>query len=127
MTFTGFYIGDKDKSVNFNEFLTAFVASTDCNLKEKVRYTFRFYDKNLDEKLDRNEVRSIIKVLYHFLEIDSEKERKQYMGYETCVNYVMKHFDENNDNEISFDEFIKHLMDNEILCGLLTPFNDADE
>ena len=112
---------EKRGYLTISDLFISYITTTDGDLKKKLEYTFKYYDKNRDRSLDRSEIKCIVRVMYNMLDMNNEN--NEYMDYNSCVDYIIKRLDDNGDGVISLEEFSNNLLSDEILCNLLAPFN----
>lgn len=112
---------EKRGHLTISDLFISYITTTDGDLRKKLEYTFKYYDKNRDRSLDRSEIKCIVRVMYNMLDMNNEN--NEYMDYNSCVDYIIKRLDDNEDGVISLEEFSNNLLSDEILCNLLAPFN----
>jgi calcium-dependent protein kinase len=89
--------GDKNGYIEFEEFLRACVDKKTLMTKKKLKYAFKFLDKNNTNTLNAQ------KILSAFL-AKSNKE------FEAIFNITLKEVDKDNDGIINFNEFVELML-----------------
>jgi calcium-dependent protein kinase len=89
--------GDKNGYIEFEEFLRACVDKKTLMTKKKLKYAFKFLDKNNTNTLNAQ------KILNAFL-AKSNKE------FEAIFNITLKEVDKDNDGIINFNEFVELML-----------------
>lgn len=114
---------DGNGTIDFEEFLVGLSLSdasrNDRNSRiQKLRWAFNVYDKDRSGTIDKKEMVSLVKAVFHISSIPDA------LPKETPESFAEKLFDsvdENGDGEITFDEFVKAAEDDETLIDLLLP------
>lgn len=114
---------DGNGKVDFEEFLVGLSLSDSVNNDRqsrirKLRWAFNVYDKDRSGTIDKKEMVSIVKAVFHISAIP------ETLPNETPESFAEKLFDsvdENSDGEITFDEFVKAAEEDETLIELLLP------
>lgn len=99
---------DRSGTVNFNEFLLAISLSKDADPKQKLRFAFKMYDLDNDNKLTLNEIEKIIIGMYNF---NGQKNRDGPNKPIEVAKHMLKKFDKDNNGYLTEDEFIESLAD----------------
>ena len=89
--------GDKNGFIEYEEFLRACIDKKTLMTKKKLRYAFKFLDKNNSNTLNAQ------KILNAFL-TKSNKE------FEAIFNITLKEVDKDNDGIINFNEFVELML-----------------
>ena len=87
--------GDNNGYIEYEEFLRACIDKKTLMTKKKLKYAFKFLDKNNSNTLDAQ------KILNAFLTKSSNKE------FETIFKITIKEVDKDNDGIINFNEFVE--------------------
>lgn len=103
-------------SVNFHEFLAAYIITNDGNSREKFLYAFEVFDINSNNQIEKKEARKILGIISEVLGISSAEAA-------SITETVMLSFDTNQDKVLSKEEFIHGCLNDRTLAQLLDPFN----
>ena len=99
--------------------LRAIKITINGNLQDKLKCAFQIYDLKGDGKLDRHEMKKILKYIYNMLGEDSRRTRRNSKAVQRKVDLIFKEFDLDRDNFLSLDEFINGCENDEYLNHLL--------
>ena len=104
--------------INFNEFMVSYAMTSRGEPEDKLDYAFDLYDINDSQTLDREELRSVLDGMLDLLGAD-----KRGHSSSDLANECMRQLDTSGDGTITKEEFIKGLLSNYSLRGLMSPFN----
>ena len=108
---------DHNGFVDFGEFLISYVATTQGDPREKLKYAFNVYDQDNDKVLDEGEILLVLKAMFLLLNIHSSS-----VDMDNCLQNVMNSLDVNKDRKISVGEFIDGILADSVLQALMSPF-----
>jgi recoverin len=108
---------DKNGSVDFGEFMIAYVATTGQDPREKLKYAFEMYDQDHSHYLDEKEIKQVVVAMFKLLGVD-----QQNVNFDRCIDNIMTSLDVNNDAKITRSEFIDGVLTDSYLNTLLSPF-----
>lgn len=97
---------DDSGTLNFTEFLVGMYLVQNEDEKENLKFTFKLFDLNKDEKLELNEIAKFISCLSK-AGCPDEKTQLEF------AEKMMQDFDLNHDGSISEDEFIDGVLRND--------------
>jgi Ca2+-binding EF-hand superfamily protein len=103
-------------TIDFSEFLLAYIATTDGTKREKLEYAFAVYDINDDQLIDKKEATKILKIICRIAGV-SEIDAKVY------TETLMLSFDTNHDKVLTKHEFIEGCLHDSTLGKLADPFH----
>lgn len=106
------YIG----TVDFNEFLLAYIATSDRTKRDKFEYAFQVFDINGNEQIERKEIFKILNIICRIIGLSEEDAN-------TYTETIMISFDTNQDKVITKDEFINGCLHDFTLGKIADPFN----
>lgn len=99
---------DRSGCVDFSEFLIAISLAKDADPKQKLRFAFKMYDTDNDDRLSLEEIEKIIEGVYNF---NSQKNRDGANKPREVAKYMLKRFDKDHNGHLTEDEFIESLAD----------------
>lgn len=114
---------DGNGKIDFEEFLVGLslsdLASNDRQGRiQKLRWAFTVYDKDRSGTIDKKEMVSIVKAVFH---ISSISEMLPDDTPESFAERLFASVDVNGDGEITFEEFVKAADEDETIIDLLLP------
>ncbi|NP_001011660.1 guanylate cyclase activator 1g [Danio rerio] len=92
---------NRDNVIDFMEFVAAVHLVLRGNLEDRLKWSFKVYDRDENGKLDRQEVIHVIRILCKL-----KKNRINMTPVEIC-DRIFELLDENNDGQISLSEFLE--------------------
>jgi Ca2+-binding EF-hand superfamily protein len=107
---------NQDNFLDFGEFLNAIKNTMNGDMNEKLKCAFQIYDLKGDGKLDRHEMKKILKYIYDALGEERSKKRSRHLtrryskAVKRKVDVIFKEFDQDQDDFLSLDEFIQGLL-----------------
>ncbi|XP_045889426.1 guanylyl cyclase-activating protein 2-like [Micropterus dolomieu] len=95
---------NKDGKIDFLEYVAALHLVLRGKLEDKLKWSFKVYDRDGNGCLDRQEVKHIVKIIY---KIKKHKEPSITGSIEDICDRIFELVDKNNDSQISLEEFIE--------------------
>ncbi|CAF0779606.1 unnamed protein product [Brachionus calyciflorus] len=110
---------DKDESgfIDFHEFVVSFNLLSNGDIKSRLEWVFDVYDQNNDKAIDRKEIQVITKAIL-------KMNKKKLVGDqtdETKIDEIFEKLDDNENDEITKEEFVENCLNNVFLRDLLVP------
>jgi Ca2+-binding EF-hand superfamily protein len=106
------YIG----TVDFTEFLLAYIATTTGTKRQKFEYAFDVFDINENDRIEKKEAEKILNIICRIAGF-SEQDAKMY------TSTVMLSCDANQDKVLTKEEFINGCLHDSTLGRIVNPFN----
>ncbi|KAM6943472.1 guanylyl cyclase-activating protein 2-like [Xenentodon cancila] len=107
---------NQDNTLDFLEYVAALNLILRGNLEDQLKWSFKIYDKDGNGKLDRQEVKQIIRIIY---KIKVQSGDIGMTPSQIC-DRIFELVDQNNDGEITLSEFMEGAQKEEWLLNLLT-------
>ncbi|UJR28797.1 hypothetical protein I4U23_010022 [Adineta vaga] len=107
---------DHSGTIDFNEFLLAYIATTTGTTRQKFEYAFEVFDINENERIEKKEAEKILNIICRIVGL-SQEEAKTY------VETLMLSFDENRDKVLTKQEFIDGCLHDPTLAKIASPFD----
>ncbi|KAM9366773.1 guanylyl cyclase-activating protein 2-like [Symphorus nematophorus] len=95
---------NKDGQIDFLEYVAAVHLVLRGKLEDKLRWSFKVYDRDGNGCLDRQEVRHIIRIIY---KIKKHNDPSIKANIEDICDRIFELVDKNGDSQISLEEFIE--------------------
>ncbi|XP_029316265.1 guanylyl cyclase-activating protein 2-like [Cottoperca gobio] len=95
---------NKDGNLDFMEYVAALHLVLRGKLEDKLRWSFKVFDRDGNGCLDRQEVRHIVKIIH---EIKKHKDSGVTGNVDDICDRIFDMVDKNNDSQISLEEFIE--------------------
>ncbi|XP_050955927.1 guanylate cyclase activator 1g [Labeo rohita] len=92
---------NRDDVIDFMEFVAAVHLVLRGKLEDRLKWSFKVYDRDDNGKLDRQEVKRVIKIICQL------KKNSIDMTPSDICDRIFKVLDENNDGQISLSEFME--------------------
>ncbi|KAM9861112.1 guanylyl cyclase-activating protein 2-like [Aulostomus maculatus] len=92
-----------DNALDFLEYVAALHLILRGNLEDRLKWSFKMYDKDGNGKLDRQEVKRIVRILY---KIKLQTSDINLTPSEIC-DRIFELVDQNHDGQISLSEFME--------------------
>nr|XP_061811227.1 guanylyl cyclase-activating protein 2-like [Nerophis lumbriciformis] len=105
---------NKDNALDFLEYVAALHLILRGNLEDRLKWSFKMYDKDGNGKLDRQEVKRIIRILY---KIKLQTTDVDLTPSEIC-DRIFDLVDQNSDGQISLSEFMEGAQKDEWVMNL---------
>ena len=104
---------DRDGTIDFHEFMMATNCSTTTMLEEKLHWVFQMYDKDGSNSIQLGEMVEIFSMIYLIEGIDENLAVER-------AEQVFHMLDEDNDGDVTEEEFVKGCMEDDDLVKELT-------
>uniref|UniRef100_A0A8C9XLH4 Guanylyl cyclase-activating protein 1 n=1 Tax=Sander lucioperca TaxID=283035 RepID=A0A8C9XLH4_SANLU len=121
--FTTFDINN-DGFIDFIEYVAALSLVLKGGVKQKLRWYFKLYDIDGSGSIDREELLQIIKRSHPYSSIRAINGVPCEMSAEDFANMVFDKIDINGDGELSYEEFMEGIQNDEMLLMTLTQSMD---
>ncbi|CAF0848284.1 unnamed protein product [Brachionus calyciflorus] len=108
---------NSDGFLDFSEFLIAYAATSNGEIRKRLEFVFLFYDKDKDGFINDMEFLRGLESIYAF----RGKSKKDYPPKQ-CVREIFNSIDANGDYKLNKEEFIKSCLNNKKLLELLSPY-----
>ncbi|KAL7878440.1 hypothetical protein AOLI_G00094140 [Acnodon oligacanthus] len=95
-----------DNTIDFMEYVAALHLVLRGRLEDKLKWSFKVYDRDGNGRLDRQEVKHVIKIIYKLRKYDHPSDAEKLTPDEICER-IFERIDQNNDGQISLQEFIE--------------------
>ncbi|KAJ3594282.1 hypothetical protein NHX12_006613 [Muraenolepis orangiensis] len=106
---------NQDNALDFMEYVAALHLVLRGNLEDRLKWSFKIYDKDGNGKLDRHEVKQLIRIIY---KIKFQKGEFQMTPNDVC-DRIFELVDLNHDGEISLTEFMEGAQKDEWVMNML--------
>ncbi|XP_037649796.1 guanylyl cyclase-activating protein 2-like [Sebastes umbrosus] len=106
---------NQDNALDFLEYVAALHLILRGNLEDRLKWSFKMYDKDGNGKLDRQEVKRIIRILY---KIKLQTSDVSMTPSEIC-DRIFELVDQNDDGQITLSEFMEGARKDEWVMNLL--------
>ncbi|XP_030580452.1 guanylate cyclase activator 1g isoform X2 [Archocentrus centrarchus] len=106
---------NQDNTLDFQEYVAALHLILRGNLEDRLKWSFKMYDKDANGKLDRKEVKQFVRILY---KIKLQKTNISMNPSQIC-DRIFELVDQNNDGEITLSEFMEGAQKDEWVSNLL--------
>lgn len=107
-----------DGIVDFREYVTAISMLVQGSPEDKLRWSFRLYDKDRDGSITRSEMLEIMQAVYK-MSLATSLTRVNPLTAEECTNRIFLRLDKDRNAVISLQEFIEGSMDDEWVREML--------
>ncbi|XP_059402366.1 guanylyl cyclase-activating protein 2-like [Carassius carassius] len=104
---------NRDDVIDFMEFVAAIHLVLRGKLEDRLKWSFKVYDKDDNGKLDRQEVKRVIKIICQL-----QKNHINMTPNDIC-DRIFEHLDENKDGQISLSEFMEGAKKDASIMDLL--------
>ncbi|XP_051979065.1 guanylyl cyclase-activating protein 2-like [Xyrauchen texanus] len=105
---------NRDNVIDFMEFVAAVHLVLRGKLEDRLKWSFKVYDRDENGKLDRQEVKHIIRVICKL------KKKDIGMAPSEICDRIFELVDENKDGQISLSEFMEGAQKDAWIMDLLT-------
>ncbi|XP_051545176.1 guanylyl cyclase-activating protein 2-like [Myxocyprinus asiaticus] len=105
---------NRDNVIDFMEFVAAIHLVLRGKLEDRLKWSFKVYDRDENGKLDRQEVKHIIRIICKL------KKNETDMAPNEICDRIFELVDENKDGQISLSEFIEGAQKDAWILDLLT-------
>eukprot|EP00088_Acartia_fossae_P067641 TRINITY_DN8461_c0_g1_i3.p1 TRINITY_DN8461_c0_g1~~TRINITY_DN8461_c0_g1_i3.p1 ORF type:complete len:216 (-),score=42.57 TRINITY_DN8461_c0_g1_i3:522-1169(-) len=110
------YDTNDDGHIDFREFMIVLYIMSSGSPEENLQQIFRVFDINNDGAISLKELKRIVKDLFHLI---NEKDADQ-ASQDVVATTAFTEMDENNDGQVSEEEFIKACMRQKKFSTMLT-------
>lgn len=110
------YDTNDDGHIDFREFMIVLYIMSSGSPEENLQQIFRVFDINNDGAISLKELKRIVKDLFHLI---NEKDADQ-ASQDVLATTAFTEMDENNDGQVSEEEFIKACMRQKKFSTMLT-------
>ncbi|XP_075458939.1 guanylyl cyclase inhibitory protein-like isoform X3 [Ascaphus truei] len=107
-----------DGVVDFREYVTAISMLVQGSPEEKLKWSFRLYDKDRDGAITRAEMLEIMKAVYK-MTLAASINKAESLTAEECTNRLFIRLDKDQDAMISLQEFIDGSLDDDWIRDML--------
>ncbi|XP_048113718.1 guanylyl cyclase inhibitory protein [Alosa alosa] len=107
-----------DGVVDFREYVTAISMLTEGSSVEKLRWSFKLYDKDKDGTITRGEMLEIMQAVYK-MSVAASITKINPLTAEECTNRIFVRLDKDNNAIISLEEFIEGALGDEWIREML--------
>ncbi|XP_075998705.1 guanylyl cyclase inhibitory protein [Genypterus blacodes] len=101
-----------DGVVDFREYVMAISLLIEGSAVEKLRWSFKLYDKDRDGAITRDEMLEIMKAVYK-MGVAAALTNLDPLTAEECTNRIFVRLDKDNNAVISLEEFIEGALDDD--------------
>ncbi|KAM3625567.1 uncharacterized protein V6R79_014237 [Siganus canaliculatus] len=95
-----------DNTMDFLEYVAAINLVLRGRLEDKLRWSFKVFDGDDNGRLDRRELRKIVKIIYK-IKIGADKTATDGLTADEVCDRIFREVDINSDGEITLDEFVE--------------------
>ncbi|CAJ1049874.1 guanylate cyclase activator 1g [Xyrichtys novacula] len=106
---------NKDNTLDFLEYVAALHLILRGNLEDRLKWSFKMYDKDGNGKLDRHEVKRIIRIIH---KLNSRRSDGHMSPSEIC-DRIFELVDQNKDGQITLSEFMEGAQKDEWVMKML--------
>ncbi|RXM33396.1 Guanylyl cyclase inhibitory protein [Acipenser ruthenus] len=107
-----------DGIVDFREYVTAISMLIQGSPEEKLRWSFKLYDKDKDGAITRSEMLEIMQAVYK-MSLAASLTKANPLTVEECTNRIFSRLDKDRNAVISLEEFIEGALDNDWIREML--------
>ncbi|XP_067429290.1 guanylyl cyclase-activating protein 2-like [Thunnus thynnus] len=107
-----------DNTMDFMEYVAALHLVLRGKLEDKLRWSFKVFDNDNNGRLDREELRKIVKIIYK-IKKGSEESGIGNLTSEQVCDRIFQEVDVNSDGQITLEEFIEGVQRNAWLENFL--------
>ncbi|XP_078510745.1 guanylyl cyclase inhibitory protein-like [Lissotriton helveticus] len=107
-----------DGFVDFREYVTAISMLVQGSPEDKLRWSFKLYDKDRDGTITRSEMLEIMQAVYK-MSLAASFTRVNPLTAEECTNRIFIRLDKDRDALITVQEFIEGSMDDDWVREML--------
>ncbi|XP_058485754.1 guanylyl cyclase-activating protein 2-like [Solea solea] len=106
---------NQDNALDFLEYVAALHLIFRGNLEDRLKWSFKMYDKDGNGKLDKQEVKRLIRILY---KIKLQTNDVSMSPSEIC-DRIFELVDQNNDGQITLSEFMEGAQKDQWVMNML--------
>ncbi|KAM4619353.1 guanylyl cyclase inhibitory protein [Polymixia lowei] len=107
-----------DGVVDFREYVMAISMLIEGSTEEKLRWSFKLYDKDRDGAITREEMLEIMQSVYK-MSVAAALTKLKPLTAEECTNRIFVRLDKDNNAIISLEEFIEGALDDDWIREML--------
>ncbi|XP_037624228.1 guanylyl cyclase inhibitory protein [Sebastes umbrosus] len=107
-----------DGVVDFREYVMAISMLIEGSAVEKLRWSFKLYDKDRDGSITREEMLEIMQAVYK-MNVAAALTEPNPLTAEECTNGIFVRLDKDNNAIISLEEFIEGALDDDWIRKML--------
>ncbi|XP_020335449.1 guanylyl cyclase inhibitory protein [Oncorhynchus kisutch] len=107
-----------DGVVDFREYVKAISMLIEGTPVEKLRWSFKLYDKDKDGAISRREMLEIMQAVYK-MSVAASLTKPNPLTAEECTNRIFARLDKDNNAIISLEEFVEGALDDEWIREML--------
>ncbi|XP_064867355.1 guanylyl cyclase-activating protein 2-like [Oncorhynchus nerka] len=97
-----------DNTMDFIEYVAALNLVLRGRLEDKLKWSFKVFDNDDNGRLDRHELRTIIRIIYKIKKGSVSDEAGQtHLTPEEVCDRIFQKVDENGDGQITLEEFVE--------------------
>ncbi|XP_068578784.1 guanylyl cyclase inhibitory protein isoform X1 [Cebidichthys violaceus] len=108
----------QDGVVDFREYVVAISMLIEGSAVEKLRWSFKLYDKDRDGAITREEMLDIMQAVYK-MSVTAALTKPNPLTAEECTNRIFMRLDKDNNAIISLEEFIEGALDDDWIREML--------
>ncbi|KAI3371448.1 hypothetical protein L3Q82_024040 [Scortum barcoo] len=108
----------QDGLVDFREYVMAISMLIEGSAVEKLRWSFKLYDKDQDGSITREEMLEIMQAVYQ-MSVAAALTKPNPLTAEECTNRIFVRLDKDNNAIISLEEFIEGALDDDWIREML--------
>nr|XP_015207384.1 PREDICTED: guanylyl cyclase inhibitory protein-like isoform X1 [Lepisosteus oculatus] len=112
------FVLSQDGIVDFREYVTAISMLITGSPEEKLRWSFKLYDKDKDGAITRSEMLEIMKAVYK-MSLAASLTKANPLTAEECTSRIFVRLDKDRNAVISLEEFIEGALDDEWIREML--------
>ncbi|CAF0716371.1 unnamed protein product [Brachionus calyciflorus] len=110
---------DRDKRVDFVEYLVGISHLSSLDIKKKLQLTFRIYDHDNNGKVNRKKMEKMIVAIF---DLNGVKERTGENDPKTKANNIFKRFNKESNGFLNEEEFINGCLTDNYLIDLFAEY-----
>merc|ERR1712165_329166 len=110
------YDSNKDGHIDFREFMIVLYVMSNGSPEENLKQIFRVFDINNDGSISLKELQRIVKDLFHLI----NEKNADLASQEVLAESAFQEMDENQDGQITQEEFIEACMTQKKFSTILT-------
>ncbi|XP_022056236.1 guanylyl cyclase inhibitory protein [Acanthochromis polyacanthus] len=107
-----------DGVVDFREYVTAISMLIEGSAVEKLRWSFKLYDKDKDGAITKDEMLEIMRAVYK-MSSAAALTKPNPLTAEECTNRIFVRLDKDNNAVITLEEFIEGALDDDWIREML--------
>ncbi|XP_041795739.1 guanylyl cyclase inhibitory protein [Chelmon rostratus] len=109
---------NRDGVVDFREYVMAISMLIEGSAVEKLRWSFKLYDKDRDGAITKQEMLEIMQAVYK-MSVAAASIKPHPLTPEECTNRIFVRLDKDNNAVISLEEFIEGALDDDWIREML--------